>query len=194
MKNTLSALMVLCAVLSINAQSTALKTNLISDAGGHVNLGLEKTLTRLGPLWSLDLTGDYRSWDGRSRARRHLLGMAELRHWQCDPLLGSFLSVHVLAGTFNYGDIDCDLHFPGTDLRELRDRRFQGWSCGLGLGAGHDWAIDRHWNIEAQVALGWVHSWYDRFNCLGCGRMTDHLLEHNYWGPTKLSLSIVYLP
>lgn len=185
----------LCCASQLPAQTWGLKSNLASDAGGHLNLGLETALRNLGPLWTFELGGDYRSWDGSdNERRRHLLCLTELRRWRCDRYLGDFVALQCLSGTFNYGGLDTDFSFLGTDFSVLRDHRFQGWCIGLGLGLGRDWAIDRHWNVEAQVALGWVHSWYDRFNCIGCGRLTDRQLEHDYWGPTKLSLSIVYLP
>ncbi len=171
------------------AQKVALKTNLVSDALLSPNLALE---VGLAPKWTLNTAGQLNLWSVDGHKWRHWLVQPEARYWFCRRFQGHFLGVHAIGGEFNFGNIDVNANFLGSDFRKLKDRRYEGWGIGAGIGYGYDWILSRHWNLEAEIGIGWIHARYDEYPCTVCGnkRGSGH---HNYFGPTKAALNLVYL-
>lgn len=54
------ALLMLCGTVGVFAQKTALKTNVLYDVTGSINVGAEFELT---PKWTFDISGNYNAWD-----------------------------------------------------------------------------------------------------------------------------------
>ena len=176
--------------VALRAQDVAVKTNLLYDAALTVNLGAE---VRLAPKWSFDLSGNLNAWDVNSHKWKHWLVQPEGRYWFCEGLQGHFVGVHALGGEYNVGNVDLDFKMLGTDFRNLKDKRYQGWFAGLGAAYGHSWILGRHWNFEAELGLGWIYARYDVFPCAVCGTKLASDRAHNYFGPTKAAISLVYL-
>lgn len=186
---TLTLLLLLAP--AAGGQKVSLKTNLVKDATGTVNLGAE---LGLAPHWSLDVSGDVNTWStSGARKWKHWKVQPELRRWMCEKGNGFFLAAHAQGGQFNLGRLSHGFKLPGTDLRKLKDGRYQGWFVGAGLGAGYAWMLSRHWNVEGELGVGYAYSSSDRYNCKGCGRKTDSNIKHHYVGPTKVALNLVYL-
>ena len=190
------ASLVLTFVLSAQAQKVGIKTNLISDAATSPNLGLE---FRMAPRWTFDLSGQLNAWNIHERRWRHWMVQPEARVWVCEAFQGSFFGLHAIGGQFNIGNfgnfgskILDHLNFLGSDFSKLKDHRYQGWGVGAGIAYGYAWMLGKHWNLEAEVGVGWIYTWFDRYPCASCGTK-DGSGHHNYFGPTKLSLAIEYL-
>lgn len=139
--------------------------------------------------------GELNAWelDHGDKMWKHWFAMPEARYWLCDVLDGHFFGAHVFGGQYNVGGISGMGKFLGTDFGKLADYRFQGWYGGAGISYGYDWIIGRHWNIEAEIGLGWAYTRFDQFRCVGCGKKLRSKVPHNYVGPTKAALSIVYI-
>lgn len=175
---------------AVSAQEVALKTNVASDAFLNVNLGAEVSVA---PRWSVELTGDFNAWSLSGGKRwKHWIAQPEGRYWFCEALGGHFVGLHALFGQVNVGHLDTDFKFLGTDFGVLRDHRYQGWVGGVGVAYGYSWLLGKHWNLEAEIGLGWVHASYDVYECAGCGRRVDKG-RHNYVGPTKAAINLVYV-
>ena len=99
---------------------------------------------------------------------------------------------HALGGQYNVGNVDLDFKLLGTNFGAVRDHRYQGWYAGLGVAYGYSWLVSRHFNIEAELGVGWIHTGYDRYNCASCGRRLGKG-HHNYFGPTKAAINLVYV-
>ncbi len=171
------------------AQKVALKTNLVSDALLSPNLALE---VGLAPKWTLNTAGQLNLWSVDGHKWRHWLVQPEARYWFCRRFQGHFLGVHAIGGEFNFGNIDVNANFLGSDFRKLKDRRYEGWGVGAGIGYGYDWILSRHWNLEAEIGIGWIHGRYAEYPCTVCGNKLGSG-HHNYFGPTKSALNLVYL-
>lgn len=172
------------------AQEVALKTNLLYDATMTVNLGAE---VEVAPKWSIDLSGNFNGWTlGNGRRWKHWLAQPEARYWFCEALGGHFVGMHLLAGQFNIGHLGFAHNFLGYHYGNLRDNRYQGWMAGAGIAYGYSWLLNKHWNLEAELGLGWIYAKYDRFECAGCGRRVDSG-HKNFVGPTKAAISLVYV-
>lgn len=172
-------------------QECALKTNLLYDATANANLAFE---TAVAPKWSVELSGNLNLWkfsDGK-QWRNYVL-QPEVRYWLCDALSGHFFALHLLGGQYNIGNVDLNFKMLGTDFSKLKDTRYQGWFVGAGVAYGYDWILSRHWNIEAEIGIGWVYSRYDRYPCAHCGTKIESDCPHNYFGPTKLAVNLEYI-
>lgn len=171
------------------AQKAALKTNIISDALLSPNVAIE---IGLAPKWTLNTAGQLNLWSVDGHKWRHWLVQPEARYWFCHRFQGHFLGIHAIGGEFNFGKLDVPVNFLGSDFNKLKNERYEGWGAGAGIGYGYDWIINRHWNLEAEVGIGWVHARYDAYPCATCGSKLGSG-HHNYFGPTKVAINLEYL-
>lgn len=188
-KHLVAAMPFFCACLPSAAQDVAVKTNLLYDAALTLNLGAE---VRLLPRWTMDVSGNLNAWAVNGHRWKHWVVQPEFRYWFCESFSGHFLGAHLIGGQYNWGNLGMDFRFLGTDFSRLRDHRYQGWMGGAGIAYGYSWIIGRHWNIEAEIGLGWVYTRYDEFECADCGKRTDSDHPHNYVGPTKAAVNLIY--
>lgn len=190
MRRIYCLIVLILSMMTVSAQ-TALKTNLLYDATATINMGAEKVIA---PRWSLDLSGNMNFWSFSGQKQwKHWMIQPEARYWFCDALGGHFFAMHALGGQYNVSRLDLDFNFLGTDFRKLRDSRYQGWFAGAGVGYGYAWRLGRHWNLEAEIGLGWVYTRFDRYPCAKCGNRLEKDRPHNYVGLTKMALNIVYV-
>lgn len=188
----ISAIILIFCCQLIAAQShptqVGLKTNLLYDVTATVNLGVE---VAVAPKWSVDLSGNLNAWQFNNHRWKHWLVQPEVRYWFCEALAGHFVGAHLHGGQYNVGNIDCNFKFLGTDFSRLRDYRYQGWMVGAGIAYGYAWILNRHWNLEAEIGLGYTYTRYDRFRCADCGKKIETNKPHHYVGPTKAAINLV---
>lgn len=186
-----TALSVLCAAGETNAQIKrsvfAVKTNLLYDATATVNLGVEIGLAR---KWTLDVSANYNAWTfAGDRKYKHILVQPEGRFWLCERFKGHFFGLHAHWGTFNFAN----LNMPFGAIPSLKDFRYQGDLYGAGVTYGYQWYLGRHWNLEAAIGIGYARVLYDKYPCaVDCGNILESGKE-DYFGPTKLALSLIYM-
>lgn len=178
-------------VHTVNAQDVALKTNILSDAFMNINAGIE---VGLAPRWTLDVSGGFNAWTlSHNRRWKHWAVQPEARYWFCDRFAGHFIGIHVHGGQYNLGGIDINFKLLGTDFSTLKDTRYQGWFLGGGIAYGYTWILGRHWSFDTEIGVGYSYTRYDRFKCAGCGKKIEKNKPHNYFGPTKAAVNLVYL-
>lgn len=180
----------LTAVAGAKAQNVAIKTNLLSDGFANVNAGIEVGIAK---HWTLDLTGDYNGWDVNDHKWRHWLAQPEFRYWFCNRFSSHFLGIHAMGGLYNFANIENRVLFLGSDFSGLTHYRYQGWGVGGGIAYGYAWVLGKHWNLEAEIGVGYVYTHYDTFECDDCGRRISENQPHHYVGPTKAAINLVYL-
>lgn len=176
---------------SVKAQDVALKTNLLADGFFNPNFGIE---LGLAPKWTLDITGQFNAWTlSHDRRWKHWAVQPEARYWLCDRFGGHFLGAHLHGGQYNIGGIDGKMNFLGTDARKLKNARYQGWFAGAGVAYGYAWILGWHWNLEAEIGIGYSYTRYDKYPCAKCGKKLETNKPHHYVGPTKAAINLVYL-
>lgn len=175
---------------TVRAQDVAVKTNLINDALLSPNIGAE---IGLAPKWTLDAVYELNAWTVDGHSWKHWFVQPEARYWFCQRFAGHFLGVHAIGGQYNFAHLGLDFKFLGSDFRKLNRNRYQGWGVGAGIAYGYAWPLSRHWNLEAEIGFGWIYTRFDSYPCADCGRKIDDNRAHNYVGPTKAALNIVYL-
>ena len=171
-------------------QVWALKTNLIHDAALTINAGVEH---QVAPHWSIDLSGDFNAWTIDDRRWKRWNVQPEVRYWLCEAIGGHFFAFHALGGQYNFGNLDLDFKFLGTDFSKFRDNRYQGWYAGAGIAYGYAWMLSRHINLEAEIGVGYAYTRFSSYPCAECGTKIDSNKPHNYFGPTKAALNFVYV-
>lgn len=176
----------------------AVKTNLLYDATTTPNIGVEAGVGRRS---TVQLFYGLNAWTFHSdthgdRKAKHWLLMPEYRYWLCSRFSGHFFGVHAMGGEFNAANVSLPVpgvFFGGDNLRsELRDHRYQGAYAGAGVTYGYQWILSRHWNVGAEVGVGYVRAWYDKYACGECGgKIADG--STNYFGISKLGLVLLYI-
>lgn len=183
-------LLVFGGVSQVRAQDWAIKTNVVYDATATINLGVEVGVHQ---RWTLDLSGNFNAWSRNETTKwKHWLAQPEARYWFCDRFSRHFIGVHAIAGAFNFGGINNNISFLGSDFSVLTDKRYQGYAYGAGVAYGFAFMLSEHLNLELEAGFGYAYLDYDIFDCGNCGRRIGND-DHHYIGPTKAAINLVYL-
>ena len=188
----LSVLFAALVSLDASGQKAAVKTNLLYDIAAYTaNLGVE---IGLAPRWTLDVSANYNGWTlSDNRRWKHWVVQPEARYWLCDRFAGHFFGLHAHGGQFNIGGLKNGISFLGSDFSKLENRRYQGWLAGAGIAYGYSWSLGKHWNLEAEIGLGYIYTRFDTYPCADCGRKIAEDGSHHYVGPTKAAINLVYM-
>ena len=190
--SALSGLLLMAGAAQAQSR-VGIKTNLLYDATATINLGVEVGLTR---KLSLDVSGNLNPWTWKDQMSwKHWMVQPELRYWTCHRFNGHFFGVHAMAARYNMGNIPLskDFRFLGVHYGALADSRFEGFGFGAGLAYGYAHPLGDHWNLEAEIGLGFL---YGMAHAYGPGN-GDEPVEKDVkkFMPmvTKAAVSIVYL-
>lgn len=168
------------------SQVVGIKTNILMDVTKTINLGAEVGLT---PKTTLDLYVNYNPWKSNDlKMFKMLVFQPEYRYWLCDRFNGHFFGVHLHGGIYQAAGID----MPFGLWKNLKNNRFKGNFLGFGVSYGYQWMLGKHWNAEANIGVGYVRAQYRQYQCATCGERLGKG-HKNYVGPTKASLSLIYL-
>lgn len=173
---TLIATLLLGSPAGVCAQhDVAVKTNALYWGTTTPNASLE---VGLGRRTSAEVLLAYNPWTfSDDRKMRFWLVQPEYRYWFCETFEGHFIGIHAHGAQF----------FGG-----FKSKRYDGWLAGAGLTYGYNWILSPHWNLEAAVGLGFARLWYKQSPRIPCSKCHQDKTK-TYLGPTKASLSIVYL-
>lgn len=168
----------------------ALKTNLLSDAFLTPSLSLE---VPFNGHWTLDLTGEFNNWNAWDEQKwRHWTVQPELRYWFTESFNHWFVGLHALGGELNFGNLKNELPFMSSVLKDMDKYRYQGSFLGAGLGLGYAWQWGKHWGMSAELGMGYMNLKTDEYECKGCQHLVAEDTKHNYFGPTKAALNLIY--
>lgn len=175
-----------CLSPILEAQEIGIKTNLSYWATTTPNLGLEFALDKKS---TLEINGGLNLFKfSDNRQFKHWLVQPEFRWWLCEAFNGHFIGAHMHGAQFNVSGWD----IPIGRLDIFKDRRYEGFLYGGGLSYGYQWVLSNRWNCEFNIGAGYARIHYDEYECKDCGpKLNDS--NRNYWGITKLELSILYL-
>lgn len=168
-------------------QKVAVRSNLVSAANGALNAGVEYAVSNKS---SFELSYSMRPWERSEGAvNRYWLVQPEYHFWTCQKFNGSFLGAYLNGAQFNVGG----KKMPFGLFPELKEHRYTGWLAGGGISYGYHLMLNRHWNIEAAIGVGYAYIDYTKYECPDvCAEVLKKGRSH-YFGPTKLSVSIVYI-
>lgn len=182
MKKIIYIAFMLFASLSVHAQVLGVKTNALYDATTTLSLGAEIGLSK---KMTLDIMGAYNPWEFSDSKRMKLwLVQPELRYWLCKKFYGHFFGLHAHGGQYNISGINFS--------SKRKNNNYQGDYYGGGISYGYQWILNNRWNIEATAGVGYAHFKYDKYPCGKCGSVTK-TDSKNYFGPTKVGVSLIYI-
>lgn len=161
---------------AMKAQQWTLKTNVLSWATTTANVAAE---VKIAPRWTAELGVAYKPWSLLSDNRKVMGVMVqpEVRYWLCQPFYEHFVGFHLHYANYNGG---------------LDKYRYQGSLMGAGFSYGYQWIIGRNWNLELNGGLGYARMNHDKYLRPKCGFFVGEE-SRNYFGITKLSVSLVYI-
>lgn len=164
----------------------AVKTNLLYDAAATINLGVEFAIAS---NWTIDISGNYNGWTlADNRKWKHFMVQPEIRYWTCERFNGHFFGLHLHGGKFNAGNLPS---LNGLMSDNMRQHRYEGKFYGAGLSYGYHIVLANRLGLEPSLGLGYARIHYDKFPCGNCGVKIKENTK-NYFGPTKLSISLIY--
>ena len=174
------------ACVSAQAQRIAISNNLLFDALGSISIGIEIPVTKKS---SWETYGSIRPWKQSSESvNKHWSVQTQFRFWPCQVMNGFFWGPYAHGGQFNLGNKDL---FFGL-LNGLKPNRYEGWLVGGGIGGGFEYALEKHWNIGAEIGLGYTYINYKKYDCEVCGALREEG-DYHYFGFSRLGLSIIYV-
>ena len=189
-KNIL-VLVVTLIVLSVQrgeAQSFALRNNLLYDATLTPNLGAD---IRLDSLWTLGAVVGINAWDvdkEKNKKWRHLLIEPNVRRWlNRTPFSKSYLEGDLIYSHFNVGNTT----IPFSLYDAVKEKRLQGDLFALGGKYGYSWILARHWRIEAEAGVAVGYAWFKEYECATCGQQLGN--GDRIFLLPQLGINVVYI-
>lgn len=178
-----------------SGQDISIRNNLLYDASGTVNAGLE---FQVGEHFSVGVNGGFKSWPrflawdndnvNNTTHWRHFLVAPEGRYYFSEVFKGAFVGADFVYTHFNVGN----LKLPFGLYPEVATRREQGSWWGAGLFVGYAWWPWQHWRIEIEGGAGVGLAAYDSYDCDHCGSKLEEVRRAAV--VPKLGLNIAYNP
>ena len=160
-----------------SSRYVAVKTNLAAWAGTIMNLAAD---VQVGRHWSVELPVLWCPWYVSSEhAIKTFTIQPEARYWLSKPGKGHLFGVHAHVGWFNVK--------WNRDRYQDTDRPL----LGAGISYGYLLPFNAHWAGEFTLGAGYANMRYDTYYNIDNGARIDTRTK-NYWGITRVGLSVVY--
>lgn len=160
-----------------SSRYVAVKTNLAAWAGTIMNLVAD---VQLSEHFSVELPVLWCPWYVSDKhAVKTFTIQPEARYWLSKPGKGHFFGVHAHVGWFNVK--------WNRDRYQDTDRPL----LGAGISYGYLLPFNEHWAGEFTLGAGYANMRYDTYYNIDNGARIDTRTK-NYWGITRVGLSVVY--
>ena len=167
------------------------RTNLLYLATTTLNASIDYGLTN---QLSVNLTLAYNPFKFPQRHRddgkvvnpklMHWLVMPEVKYWFSKHLDGLYVGGHIIYAQYNVGGISF--------IPALNNNRYDGNMFGTGASVGwHKW-IGKRTALDFSFGLGYMRLHYDKYRACACSGILE-TVGKNYFGPTKMAVSLAYL-
>lgn len=173
--------------LHCHSQKVAVRVNALPAIEGALEAGVSYAI---GNKSTVELTGSLRPWKREEKyVNRYWLIQPEYKYWTCQKFNGFFWGTYLNGAQFNIGGEK----LPFGIFAGLKKYRYEGWLAGGGISVGYHWMLNDHWNIETSLGVGYDFIRYKQYNCVKkCAGLRDKG-DYHYIGPSKASISLVYL-
>ena len=160
------AFLVSVGVEKVEAQSVAVRNNLLYDATLTPNLGVD---LKIDSLWTVGAVVGVNAWDydkQKNEKWRHLLIATNIRRWlDKEPFHKNYIEGDLIYSHFNVGNTT----MPFSLYDAVKERRLQGDLIALGGKYGYSWILARHWRVEAEAGIAVGYAWFKEYECSTCG-------------------------
>lgn len=160
-----------------------LRTNSLYYLAACPNVGVE-IQTDLGIAWQLDYIGAW--WNSSSHFYSNYALQTEARYYFMSrtermPYYGHHVGLYGQMATYDF----C-LGSKGYLSRRL------DYSWGVGVSYGYSFQLNRHWNLDLTMGIGYFSSQYDTYHPTTTWFMRDETRRLRYFGPTKLEVTFAW--
>ena len=196
--------MMFVGVEKANAQTLALRNNLLYDATLTPNIGAE---LRIDSAWTAGVNIGLNAWDidkSKNKKWRHFLIAPNIRRYfghksdkpASSSLWGipadasrhiSYLELDAIYSHFNVGNTK----IPFGLYKSIQDRRLQGDLFALGGKYGYSWILSRDWRLEAEAGIAIGYAWFKEYDCDHCG--TFYGKGDRIFLLPQLGINVVYI-
>ena len=196
--------MTFVGVEKANAQTLALRNNLLYDATLTPNIGAE---LRIDSAWTAGVNIGVNAWDidkSKNKKWRHFLIAPNIRRYfghksdkpASSSLWGipadasrriSYLEFDAIFSHFNVGNTK----IPFGLYKSIQDRRLQGDLFALGGKYGYSWILSRDWRLEAEAGIAIGYAWFKEYDCDHCG--TFYGKGDRIFLLPQLGINVVYI-
>jgi len=196
--------MTFVGVEKANAQTLALRNNLLYDATLTPNIGAE---LRIDSAWTAGVNIGLNAWDidkSKNKKWRHFLIAPNIRRYfghksdkpASSSLWGipadasrhiSYLELDAIYSHFNVGNTK----IPFGLYKSIQDRRLQGDLFALGGKYGYSWILSRDWRLEAEAGIAIGYAWFKEYDCDHCG--TFYGKGDRIFLLPQLGINVVYI-
>ncbi|MDR2894473.1 MAG: DUF3575 domain-containing protein [Alistipes sp.] len=140
----------------------------------------------LWPRWTVDVAALYNPFKlQRNGTNQIWFAQPEMRFWFCQRFERHFVGAHLIYGQYNIGKVgfltDTFLH-----------NRYKGNGYGAGVSWGYHLPIGGFWATEFSLGVGYMRLNEKKFECYECEDLVSQR-KKNYFGPTKLGVSLVFM-
>lgn len=158
-----------------------LGTNVLYDIATVANLSFEFGFAR---HMAVNFLATYSPWDIKipNVKIRTLLFQPEFRWYLKDDFKGHYFGLEGHVGWYNVA-------FAGKNRFQDKDGKTPLW--GLGLSYGYVLPITEHLGMDFGISVGYASLDYDWFYNIENGAL-HRTTARNWWGPTKVGVSIYY--
>lgn len=162
---------------SDNSIYMSLKTNLAYDVFAILNLAYECQVAR---HWTVELPVMWSLWDWKqSRGVRTVAVQPAAKYWFSAPGKGNAIGV------------DFDLLWYNVRWNDSRYQVAGRPAMGTSLLYAYTLNMGRGWKAEFSLGVGYVNTRYNTYYNIDNGALIETRTK-NYFGPTKLGLTLVY--
>jgi hypothetical protein len=187
-KTWVSLLFFIFTTCAVHSQQIAIKSNLVYDATGTVNIAGEFAINK---TFSVNLSANYNGWMlMKPYAWKHYMVQPEFRYWLRESFNGHYAGVHLMYVGFDVERMS--LPFFGFMRRSLY---LNGTAYGGGISYGYHLYLTPRLNLEFTLGAGFLKLTYDKVEDYRTREDTKTYIPmtRNYIGPTQLGISIVYI-
>jgi long-subunit fatty acid transport protein len=194
----LSFLLCILAVGTVYSQKLAVKSNVLYDATGTINVGGEYAINK---QMSANLSLNYNGWALKQpQMWKHILVQPEFRYYLREAFNEHYAGVHLLYTTFDVERMSLPLF--GFDRKHLYKN---GTAYGGGVSYGYQLYITPRINLEFSVGIGFLNMKYKKLDWTYNWALPPNqwlpeqtaqnnvFLTRNYIGPTQVGISVVYI-
>ena len=146
MKRLFVRLLFVLVANAASAQYTAVRVNTLGLATGTVNAGVDVAVSE---KWSVEASAYWNPISTESLRTKVLGAVVGVRRWRFEPHVGFFWGVHSAVAQYRVGN---------------RNKRYNGWTVGIGASAGYSWMLHRRWNFSLEGGLGLYYMNDTRWN------------------------------
>lgn len=171
--------------LPLRHPRAAIKSNILHYAAATPNIGVE---FGLAPRWSLDIALGMNpgKFDRNDGSLRHWYIQPEGRYWFRRVFEGHFIGLHGSALQFDLNDTRIGM------IKDFRGKRYEGHAIGAGVSWGYHLPIGARWSMEFGLGVGYLYMDYREYEGVESSAYKRNNDKH-YFGPTKVSISLMFM-